>query len=143
MNRFIFNYHKSIYTDHTTARKNWYQTTTVVGHNICNNGLTNVQLRRLSFWSYTRYFIRYSSLALGLHNSVYYLLNSPAHPMYRRRLKGHLLREDYKLPYHHLAGWRLKGHLLREDYKLPDHLLAGLIIRKSTNDHRYSPEIPL
>ena len=103
INRFISNQLESIYTDHTSSSKNWYQTTTVVGHNLT------------TFLVIHTNFHRPSSLALYLHcqqvyNPVHYLFNCPTHLMYRRRLKVHLLPEDYKLP---------------------DHL-AALIIRKST-----------
>jgi len=43
VDRFISNRLESIYADYTSASKDWYQKTTVVGHNILNNyvsGLT-------------------------------------------------------------------------------------------------------
>ena len=73
LNRFSIN---------TSSSKDWYQNTTVVGHNFLNNRLADTQLRRLRFWSYTRNFIGPSSLALRLHcqqtySPVHYLLNCP------------------------------------------------------------------
>ena len=45
--RVISNRLESIYTEYTSASKDWYQKTTVVGHNILNNRLVDTQLRRL------------------------------------------------------------------------------------------------
>jgi len=86
-----------------------YQTTTVSGHNVLNNRMTSIQLRRQRFWSYTRCFTRPSTVALFPHcqqtyNPVSYLPNFPAHPMYRRRLKSHLFPGDFKLSDHHLVA---------------------------------------
>ena len=47
VDRFISNRLESIYTDYTSASKDWYQKTTVVGHNILNNRLADTQPRRL------------------------------------------------------------------------------------------------
>ena len=69
---------ESTYTDYTSASKDWYQKSTVVGHNILNNIFANTQLRRLRFWT--------------------------DHPKHRRMLKGNLHPEEYKLPDHHLAA---------------------------------------
>jgi len=64
VDRFISNRLASIYTDYTSASKDWYQKTTVVGHNILNNRLADIQLRRLCFWTYTRTFTVPSPLTL-------------------------------------------------------------------------------
>ena len=106
--------------DDTSSSNDLYQTTKVVGHNFLNNGPADIQLKRRRFWSYTHNFTCQSSLALCLHcqqayNPVHYVLNSPAHPMYRRRLKGHLLPEDCKLPDHHLSELIIRKSTFRPD----------------------------
>jgi len=93
--RFSSNQLESIYTYHTSASNDWYHNTTVVGHNLLNNRLADTQLRRLSFWTYTRNVTVPSPLTLCRY---------PSHPKHRRILKGHLRTEDYKLPDHHLAA---------------------------------------
>lgn len=121
---FAFNQFESTYTDHVSASKDWYQTTTVIGHNFLNNRLADIQLKQLGFWSYTRNFSRSSFLPLCLqcqqgYKPVHYLVNCSAHTMYQRKLKDHLL--------------------LCEDYTPPDHHRAALII--NTRHHHFtSPE---
>ena len=120
VDRFISNRLESIYTDYTSASKDWYQKTTVVGHNILNNRLVDTQLRRLRFWVYTRNFTGPSPETLCRHcqqvyDPVHYLLNCPAYPKHRRSLKGHLRPEDHKLPDRHLAAL-----LIRKSTFLPD-----------------------
>ena len=107
-------------TDYTSASKDWYQKTTVVGHNILNNRLADTQPRRLRFWAYTRNFTGPSPETLCRHcqqvyDPVHYLLNCPAYPKHRRSLKGHLRPEDHKLPDRHLAAL-----LIRKSTFLPD-----------------------
>jgi len=65
--RFISNRLESNYTDYTSASKDWYQKTTVVGHDILNNRLADTQLTRLCFWTYTRNFTSPSHLTLCRH----------------------------------------------------------------------------
>ncbi|KAK2145581.1 hypothetical protein LSH36_670g00039 [Paralvinella palmiformis] len=122
VNRFISNRLESIYTDYTSASKDWYQKTTVVGHNILNNRLADSQLRRLRFWAYTRNFTGASPLTLCRHcqqvyDPIHYLLSCPAYPKQRRILKGHLRPEDYKLPDRHLVAL-----LKRKSTFLPDFI---------------------
>ncbi|KAK2153796.1 hypothetical protein LSH36_285g00009 [Paralvinella palmiformis] len=105
---------------YTSASKDWYQKTTVVGHNIIDNRLADTQLRRLRFWTYTRNFTGPSPLTLYRHcqqvyDPVHYLLNCPAYPKHRRILKSHLRPEYYKLPDRHLAAL-----LIRKSTFLPD-----------------------
>ena len=114
---FISNRLESIYTDYTSASKDWYQKITVVGHNILNNRLADIQLRRLRFWAYTRNFTGLSPLTLCRHcqqvyDMVHYLLNCQAYPKHHRII--------------------VKGHRRPEDHKRPDGHLVALLIRKST-----------
>ena len=124
IDRFVFKPLESIYTDHTSSNKDWYQTTIVVGHNFLNKRLDDIQLRRLRFWSYTLNVTSPSSLALCHHcqqayNRVHYLLNRPPRPMYRRRHKGYLLLEDNKLQDHHLAALIIRNLIFRPDKVTP------------------------
>ena len=82
VDRFISNQLESIYIDHTSASRYLYQNPTVVGDNRINNRLTDTQLRRLSFYIYTRNFTGSSPLTLcqQTYYPVHYLLNCPAYP---------------------------------------------------------------
>ena len=113
---FISNRYEPMYSDYTAASKDWYQKSTVVGHNYLTNRLADIQLRRLRFWTYTRNFTDPSPTKICRHSQqvydpVHYLLNCTAYLKHRRILKGHLRPEEYHLP---------------------DHLLAALITIKSS-----------
>ena len=78
--RVIFNKLESTYTDHTSSAKDWYQTNTVVGYNILNNRLADIQLRRLGFWSNTGNVTLSSSPVFSLDWQQTYISVGPNDP---------------------------------------------------------------
>ena len=120
IDNFISDKFDSIYTNYSSRYKDWYHNTTVPGLHFQTNRLTDVQLRRLRFWTYTRKFTNPPTPTLCPHcqqpyNPIHYLLNCPAKPTDRRRLRHHLTPEQFTYSDHHLAAL-----IIRKTTILPD-----------------------
>ena len=66
---------------------------------------------------------------------INYLLNCAAHLMYRRSLKGHLLREDCKLPCHHPTTLIIKKSTFQPDNITP------LLLKDTIINNKYTTEV--
>jgi len=92
----FFQQFRRIATENTSPLQKWYEKTTVPDLNFLPKRQAETQLRRLHFWVFTKqYGTNNHHNAICPHcqqdfTPIHCLINCPAHPTYRQRLKGQL-----------------------------------------------------